>query len=177
MNAETDTDHTDRTDHTGRKPIVKEAPVVTAVTRISAPVEEVWRVVVAFDQYSQWHPVLSLDAKPEQVVVGAEVPGRVSGGDTDERDVTMRIVDVEAPHRLVWEGGSLDAILGRHSFVLTPQSDGTTEFTDSEEFFGPAAAELIPTLDQLTEEYSRNGAALQARVEGLVDFRPAPGPP
>jgi hypothetical protein len=79
----------------------------------------------------------------------------------------MRIVDVEAPRRLVWEGGSLDAILGRHSFVLTPQPDGTTEFTDSEEFFGAAVAELIPTLAQLREEYSRYGAALQARVEGL----------
>ncbi|GAX58183.1 SRPBCC domain-containing protein [Streptomyces olivochromogenes] len=146
---------------------MKESPVVTAVTRISAPVEDVWRVVVAFDQYAQWHPVLSLDAKPDQVVVGAEVPGRLSGGDTAEQDVTMRIVDLEAPHRLVWEGGSLDAILGRHSFVLTPQPDGTTEFTDSEEFFGAAAAELIPTLDQLRKEYSRYGAALQTRVKGL----------
>ncbi|MDT5116544.1 MAG: hypothetical protein QOE30_2283 [Mycobacterium sp.] len=161
MSAETDTDGT------GRKQIVQEASVVTAVTRISAPVEDVWRVLVAFDQYSQWHPVLSLDAKPEQVVVGAEVPGRVSGDDTGQQDVTMRIVDVEAPRRLVWEGGSLDAILGRHSFVLTPQPDGTTELTDSEEFFGAAAGELMPALDQLREDYARYGAALQARVESL----------
>jgi hypothetical protein len=51
--------------------------------------------------------------------------------------------------------------------VLTQQPDGTTEFTDSEEFFGAAAAELVPTLDRLREEYSRYGAALRARVEGL----------
>ena len=146
---------------------MKKAPVVTAVTTISAPAEEVWRVLVAFDQYAQWHPVLSLDAKPEQVVVGAEVPGRLSGGDTDVQTVTMRIVDVEAPRRLVWEGGSLDAILGRHSFLLTQQPDGTTEFTESEEFFGAAAAELVPTLDRLRDEYSRYGAALRARVESL----------
>ena len=146
---------------------MKKSPVATAVTTISAPAEEVWRVLVAFDQYAQWHPILSLDAKPEEVVVGAEVPGRLSDGDTDEQTVTMRIVDVEAPRRLVWEGGSLDAILGRHSFVLTQQPDGTTEFTDSEEFFGPTAAELVPTLDRLRDEYSRYGAALRARVEGL----------
>jgi len=146
---------------------VQEAPVVTAVTRISASVADVWRVLVAFDQYAQWHPVLSLDAKPEQVVVGAEIPGHRSGGDAPEQDVTMRIVDVAAPRRLVWEGGSLDAILGRHSFVLTPQSDGTTELTDSEEFFGAVAAELVPALGQLTKDYARYGAALRARVEGL----------
>ena len=145
---------------------MQEAPVVTAVTRISASVADVWRVLVAFDQYAQWHPVLSLDAKPEQVVVGAEIPGHRSGGDAPEQDVTMRIVDVAAPRRLVWEGGSLDAILGRHSFVLTPQSDGTTELTDSEEFFGAGAAELVPVLGQLTKDYARYGAALRARVEG-----------
>lgn len=152
---------------TGRERMVQEPPVVTAVTRISAPPEDVWRVLVAFDQYAQWHPVLSLDAKPEQVVVGAEVQGRLSDADTGQQDVTMRIVDVQAPHRLVWEGGSLDAILGRHSFVLTPQPDGTTELTDSEEFYGAAVAELIPTLGRLRKDHPRYGAALQARVEGL----------
>jgi len=147
---------------------VRETPVVTAVTRISAPVEAVWRVVVALDEYARWHPVLSLDARPEEVVVGAEVPGRVSGGGgAAEQEVTLRIVEVEAPHRLVWEGGSLDAILGRHSFTLTQQPDGTTEFTDSEEFFGATAADLVPALGRLGETYAASGAALRARVEAL----------
>jgi hypothetical protein len=146
---------------------VQQAPVVTTVTRISAPVEDVWRVLVAFDRFAQWHPVLSLDAKPEQVVVGAKVPGRASRVGAGEQEVVMTIVAVEAPHRLVWEGGSLDALLGRHSFVLTPQPDGTTELTESEEFSGPAAAELIPTLGQLTQDYARYGAALKTRVEHL----------
>jgi uncharacterized protein YndB with AHSA1/START domain len=146
---------------------MRETPVVTAVTRISAPVEAVWRVVVALDQYAQWHPVLALDAKAEEVAIGAEVPGRVSGGDATAQEVTMRITEVEPPHRLVWEGGSLDAILGRHSFVLTQQPDGTTELTDSEEFFGANAAELVPALDQLKETYGRYGAALRARVAAL----------
>jgi hypothetical protein len=146
-----------------------EAPVVTAVTMISASVEDVWRVLVAFDEYARWHPALSFDAKPEQAVVGAELPARVTrddtaDGDPVEQDVTMRIVQVEASRRLVWEGGSLDTLLGRHSFVLTPQPDGSTELTDSEEFFGPAADGLVPALGRLREEYARYGAALRARV-------------
>jgi len=80
----------------------------------------------------------------------------------------MRIVEVDAPRRMVWEGGSLDAILGRHSFVLTSQPDGTAELTDSEEFSGAAAAELIPALGRLTKESSRYGAALRGRVEALT---------
>lgn len=146
---------------------MQQKPVVTAVTRISASAEDVWCVLVAFDQYAQWHPVLSFDAMPEQVVAGAEIRGRRSNGDAADQDVTMRIVEVEAPRRLVWEGGSLDAILGRHSFVLAPQPDGTTEFIDSEEFSGAAATELIPILGRLSTEYSQYDAALRARVEAL----------
>lgn len=143
-------------------------PVATAVTTISAPVWDVWCVIVAVDRYAQWHPVLSFDATSEQVVVGAEIPAHVSGRDTGGLDVTMRIIEVQAPHRLVWEGGSVDAILGRHSFVLTPQPDGGTEVTDSEEFFGAAAAEVVPTLDQLRDQYFRYGVALRTRVEGRL---------
>ncbi|WP_328609527.1 SRPBCC domain-containing protein [Amycolatopsis sp. NBC_00345] len=144
----------------------KPAAVVTAVTRIPAPVRDVWRVLVAFDQYTQWHPVLALDAKPGQAVAGAELPARVSDG-TAEQSVTMRIVEVAAPARLVWEGGSLDTVLGRHSFVLTAEPDGTTEFTDSEEFFGAGAAGIRPEAGRLRAEYARYGAALRARVEEL----------
>ena len=147
---------------------MQETPVVTAVTSISAPVEDVWRVLVAFDEYAQWHPTLSLDAKPEQVVVGAKIPGHVAGVDTEAQDVGMTIVAVEAPSRLVWEGGSPDALLGRHSFVLTTQPDGTTQFTESEAFSGPTAPDLIPTLDQLTQNYARYGAALKTRVESQL---------
>jgi hypothetical protein len=157
------------TESTGRKQFVQDAPVVTAVTKISAPIEDVWRVLVAFDEYEHWHPVLSLDAKPEQVVVGAKVPGRVAGIDTGEQDVVMTIVAVEAPGRLVWEGGSLDALLGRHSFVLTAQPGGTTELTESEAFSGPTAPDLIPELDRLTQDYSRYGAALKIRTESQRD--------
>lgn len=146
---------------------MQESPVVTAITTISAPVEDVWRVLVAFDEYAQWHPVLSLDAKPEQVVVGAKIPGRVAGVDTEAQDVVMTIVAVETPSRLVWEGGSPDALLGRHSFVLTARPDGTTELTESEAFSGPFAPDLIPALGQLTQDYARYGAALRTRAEGL----------
>ena len=69
------------TGDTAEKPSMPEAAVVTAVTKMSAPVEELRHVNVAFDQYAQRHPVLSLDAKPEQVVNGAEVPGHLSGAD------------------------------------------------------------------------------------------------
>jgi NADPH:quinone reductase-like Zn-dependent oxidoreductase len=150
----------------GRKQIAPEVPVATAVTRISAPIEQVWRVLVAFDEYARWHPVLSFDAKPEQVVVGTRVLAGVSGG-AEEQEVVMTIVAVEAPDRLAWEGGSPETLLGRHSFVLTAQPDGTTEFTESEEFFGPAAPDLVPALGRLTQDYVRFGAALKARVESL----------
>ncbi|UXX91756.1 SRPBCC domain-containing protein [Streptomyces sp. AD2-2] len=144
-------------------------PVATAVTRIAAPAEAVWRVLVALDAYALWHPALSFDAKPEDVGVGAVVPAHISDDEEPGQEVTLTIVEVEAPHRLVWEGGSPDALLGRHTFVLTQQQDDTTEFTDSEEFYGPAAPDLVPALGQLTDRSAQYGAALRTRVEHLAD--------
>lgn len=46
MSAEADTGSTD---DPGGKQLEQAALIVTAVTRISAPLEAVWRVVVAFD--------------------------------------------------------------------------------------------------------------------------------
>ena len=163
MNAETGTETTKWNQ------IMQDAPVVTKVTRISAPVEHVWRVLIAFNEYAHWHPALSLDAKLEQVVVGAKLPGRVSAVGTAEQEVVMTMIVVEAPGRLVWEGGSPDALLGRHSLVLTAQPDGTTELTESEVFSGPAAPDLIPELDRLTQNYARYGAALKTRAESQPD--------
>lgn len=156
---------------TGRKQTVPETPIATTVTRISAPIEDVWRVLVAFDHYAQWHPVLSLDAKPEEVeevIVGTKLPGRVTRAGAEENEVVLTIIELESPRRLAGEGGSLDALLGRHSFVLAPQPDGTTELTESEEFSGPAAAELIPALGRLTQDYARYSAALKTQAEALL---------
>ncbi len=101
--------------------------------------------------------------------VGAVVPAHISDDEEPGQEVTLTIVEVEAPHRLVWEGGSPDALLGRHTFVLTQQQDDTTEFTDSEEFYGPAAPDLVPALGQLTDRSAQYGAALRTRVEHLAD--------
>lgn len=121
-------------------------------------------MLVAFDQYADWHPILALDAKPEHAVPGAELPARVSSPDAPDQHVILKVLTVAAPTQLTWEGGSLDAVLGRHSFTLKTLADGTTELTDTEEFYGPGAAEVVPDLDQLAADFARYGAALQARA-------------
>ena len=135
-------------------------PVVTAVTTISAPAETVWRVLVAFDQYAQWHPTLFFAANPEQLAVGTELPARAA-----DQNVTLKVTALEPPHRLVWEGGSPDTLLGTHSFVLTPHPDGTTTLTDTEHFSGPIADDVIPTLAQRHQDFTHYGTALKSRAE------------
>ena len=141
--------------------------VVSVTTRISAPVEEVWRTLTAFDQYSAWHPTLRIDGIHETAVVGARLEGRLTGDPSGQQPFSVTIVDVDAPHRLVWEGGNPSVLFGRHSFLLTALPDGTTECTDSEEFSGSAAADILgKNRHQIEQDYTRYDAALKARVEG-----------
>jgi len=145
---------------------MQEDLVVSVTTRISASMEEVWRTLTTFDQYSAWHPTLRIDGTPETAVVGARLDGRLTGGPSGQQPFSVTIVDVDAPRRLVWEGGTPSVLFGRHSFVLTALPDGTTECTDSEEFSGSSAAEVLgKNRHQIEQDYTRYDAALKAWVE------------
>jgi uncharacterized protein YndB with AHSA1/START domain len=145
---------------------MSESLSVSVVTNIAAPVERVWRALVEFERYAAWHPALSLHATSDETVVGTRLEAHVSVGTAGTEAVSLTLVEVDAPHRLAWEGGLPGVLMGRHSFVLEPRSDGTTEYTDSEEFSGSAAAETVKRgRAQLEDQSTRYSAALKAWVE------------
>jgi hypothetical protein len=149
---------------------VQRGPVITAVTDIASPPEEVWRELTDLAGYAQWHPALRFIDGPTvivpgtrlraQVSLGAENDGEYSGG-----EYSFTILHHEAPRRLVWEGGIPDVLMGRHSFVLEP-CDGGTRYTESEEFSGTAAVETVePARSRMEEDYASYGRALKKRLE------------
>jgi len=60
-------------------------------------------------------------------------------------------------------------VAGRHCFQLEQLADGTTEFTESEVFTGPAAPEVIGgQLPALQGAYETFAAAFKERVEATA---------
>jgi hypothetical protein len=142
------------------------APSVSVRTRISAPLEEVWRVLTDFGSYGAWHPILTLESHAGPLGVGTVLRGQSSGGLAGQQPVAFTIARVREPNQLAWTGGDPEVVAGRHSFQLERLADGTTELTESEVFTGPAAPDVIgPQLPELHAAYETFAAALKKRVE------------
>jgi hypothetical protein len=135
---------------------------VSVATRINAPAEKAWQVLTDFGGYRTWHPVLTLESPAGRLAAGTQLRGQSAG----EEPVAFTIARVQEPNHLAWTGGDPGVVAGRHSFQLEQLADGTTEFTESEVFTGPAAAEVIGgQLPELHAAYETFAAAFKKRVE------------
>ena len=140
-------------------------PVITAVTDIASPPEEVWRVLTDFAGYAQWHPALGFVDVPPEILPGTRLQAQVTLGTENDGEYRFTVVQYEAPRQFAWEGGIPDVLMGRHSFLLEPR-DGGTRFTESEEFTGTAAVETVePARSRMEEDYASYGRALKERLE------------
>jgi hypothetical protein len=144
---------------------VQHRPVITVVTDIASPPEEVWKELTDFAGYAQWHPALRFVDVPTEILPETQLRAHVSLGTKNGEEYRFTVRHYEAPRRLVWEGGIPDVLMGQHSFVLEPRDSGT-RFTESEEFTGTAAVETVePARSQMEEDYASYGRALKKRLE------------
>ncbi|MER6274151.1 SRPBCC domain-containing protein [Streptomyces sp900105755] len=143
---------------------VQHGPVITAVTDIASPPEEVWRELTDFAGYAQWHPVLRFVDVPTEIRPGTRLRAQVSPGTENVGEYAFTVLRCEAPQLLVREGGVPDVLMGRHSFILEPRA-GETRFTESEEFSGTAAVATVESArSQMEEDYASYGRALRERL-------------
>ncbi|MBV1940438.1 SRPBCC domain-containing protein [Streptomyces sp. BV286] len=139
--------------------------VITAVTDIAHPPEEVWRVLTDFAAYAQWHPGLHFVDVPDEIRPGTQLRVQVISDSEAGGEHIFTVVHYEAPRRFVWQGGIPDVLMALHSFVLEPHGSGT-RLTESEEITGPAAAQFLgPGRSETEERYASYGRALAQQIE------------
>ncbi|WP_328688241.1 SRPBCC domain-containing protein [Streptomyces phaeochromogenes] len=103
---------------------------LTAVIDIDATPQAVWDVLTDFATYGEWSTFTSAEGTAH---VGSRLTMRMPG-------MTFRpTITVATPgEELRWVGtlGTKRLFHGQHSFVLSPNPDGTTRLTNHEEFSG-----------------------------------------
>lgn len=136
--------------------------MVTSVV-IDAPRNRVWRVLVAFDQYKQWHPTIELVAG--EPVPGARIQMRIAAGTPAERTAEGTVLEASEDRLLKWEGGVRGLLWGEHRFDLVEQ-DGRTHLTNSESFTGSMVEQVMASgRETLVAEFEAANQALKAYVE------------
>lgn len=138
---------------------------ISTTIDIDASPHVVWDVLSDFAAYKDWNPFM--DRIEGRAEVGAKlvVHMQPDGG----RGMSFRpIVLAATPGReLRWLGklGVSGLFDGEHSFVLTPNADGTTHLAHSEHFTGILVALLKGTLKNSHAGFEAFNNALKQRVE------------
>ncbi|MFD4673509.1 SRPBCC domain-containing protein [Lentzea sp. NPDC058450] len=131
---------------------------------IPAPIDVVWRVLVDFDGYARWNPVMEYTQ-----VDGLHTKVKAARGTPFERDFDGEITSAE-PYVLASQGGDPETFFGRHRWELTEVEDGT-RLVNAESFTGAmAAGVLAQTREVLVAEFDAFNQALlvQAQAEGVA---------
>ncbi|WP_331236310.1 SRPBCC domain-containing protein [Natronorarus salvus] len=131
---------------------------------IDASPEEVWDVLVDFESYPEWNPLLTwIDG---EATPGARLRVRIEPPGSRGMTFRPRLVVAEPNRRLEWLGRLLvpHVFDGRHEFRLEPVGE-RTRFVHRETFSGL----LMPAVldgEGVKAGFRAMNRALKARVEG-----------
>lgn len=149
--------------HPDEPTIAWDAPVVsTAELEIDAPIDKVWAVLTAIEEWPSWNPDVKSVTFDGPFQAGATFRWRAGPG-----TITSHIEHVDSPRMAAWSGKTL-GIRAVHVWRLTAQGGKTV--VRSEESYGGVVARILrrplrKTLDaaltdgaaHLKEEAERSG--------------------
>ena len=129
--------------------------------RIEAPMDVVWSTLTDLAAYGTWNPYLVRVDGAASAGTTATVTARPTGSNEITYDV--EVVEIDAPVRMVWEGGFDDRTQWRgvHTWELTAD-DGATILRQHETFWGSQAAAILDaTRDAIAADFERSNLALR----------------
>lgn len=130
---------------------------------IHATPERVWNLLTDAERIPRWNSTIS-EVKG-RIAEGEQLRVRVPGND---RTLTPTVSCVVDNSQMTWTGGMAPLFKGTRTFVLTPRTDGDTDFTLEERFSGllvslMEGADFGPILERyasdLKSEAERNGTS------------------
>ena len=136
--------------------------VIKTEVDINASKEAVWDVLVDFPRYGEWSNFSRVEGTPQ---VGNRLSMKMPGF-SFRPTVTL----AQPGEQLQWSGTLISErlFLGRHSFILTANPDGSTHVTNHEEFSGA----LTTLMQRFVRQSNNNGyTAFNAGLKRHVENR------
>lgn len=133
---------------------------------INATPEKVWAILTDFNNYPNWNPfVTSLKG---EVKVGNKITVRLEPPDANVNNFKPTVTALETNKIFSWLGVLLfrGFFAGEHKFELTDNGNGTTTFTQSEDFIGI----LVPLFKKQLNNNTRRGyEAMNNKLKELAE--------
>jgi hypothetical protein len=129
---------------------------------INATPETIWKILTDASGYPEWEP--GMERIEGTIALGGKI--EVYTKISPDRTFPVTVTSFEPGKRMVWTGGMpLGLFKGERTFTLTPNEDGTIEFTTREEFSGLLLPIFGRTIPDLSESFENFAAGLKARAE------------
>ena len=139
-------------------------PSTYAVKRvIAADPQTIWNLLTDAPNYPTWNPaVLGIE--------GTIAPGeriKLTSTVNPKRAFKLTVTEFGPPHRMVWaDGMPLGLFKGVRTYRLTPQSNGSTEFSMEEVFSGLLEPIISKSIPDMTESFEQFADGLRQAAEG-----------
>lgn len=141
--------------------------IKTQIT-IDASPEQVWAVLIDFDQYPEWNPFLiSVKGAP---VVGTFLDNEIKTNEKKIMKFQPEVLVAEANSEFRWIGKTFIKGLfdGEHYFKLKSNEDGSTTLTHGENFSGVLSGVIMKMIEEDTlKGFEAMNSALKQRVESM----------
>jgi hypothetical protein len=121
---------------------------------VRAPAERIWAVLTDARRFPQWNSTVT--EIEGEIRDGGKIRVHVPGTD---RVFTPTISGVIPNERMTWTGGFDPVFKGVRTFELTPQQDGSTDFTMAERFSGlmlPLVKRSFPDFGPVFARYAKD---------------------
>lgn len=129
----------------------------------------VWRVLMAFENYPKWNPfITAISGRPE---VGQQLNVQIQPVGADSMTFAPTVLAVEPEILLRWKGKFLIPGLfdGEHYFMVRKESSDKVVFVQGEHFYGLLVPFFKGQLDKSTKTGFHNmNQALKQQLEALL---------
>jgi uncharacterized protein YndB with AHSA1/START domain len=125
---------------------------VSINANISAQPETIWRLLTDAGKFPTWNStVSSIDG---EIKLGQRLALKVP---VSERTFKPKVTELVPNQRMTWSDGAAPMFKGTRTFTLTPNADGTTDFSMCEELKGvmlPMIKGSLPDFAPVFEQYA-----------------------
>lgn len=134
----------------------------SATARIKAAPKTIWSILTDAGKYPEWDP--TADRIEGRIALGESIKAftKLSPG----RAFPVKVTEFVPAQKMTWQGGMpLGLFKGVRTFTLTPQNNGTVEFTVREVFSGPLLPLIGRSIPDMTEPFQQFVGGLKQRAE------------
>ena len=139
---------------------------IQTVIDIDACPADIWQVLVDFDSYPDWNPMLG--KVQTRLETGAQVRMEVLRGESNPLKLSANITSLKDAEEVVWRGGNALVISGEHYFRIEQLDQQHCRLHHGEYFKGLLVPLLRPTLRKASALYEAMNSALKQRVDHLT---------